>query len=459
MAEKLMTLANVPKFQPRALLGRVPRGLLATGFLCLWFLVLVDGLLPQLEIFLFGGTVPFPTVLLKFLLFLLVLGGITLKGRWSVPRSILYCWLLFLVYLAFDALVLLVRFAYSLDYLIFSYNACYFYLLLLPGIYVFRGIMQEKTFLILLLSSFIPLACLGIAQYLLNAPLVPVESADGYFKVWSWDFYGQTRAFSLFSSFKNFGFYVSLMAVLLLSLGLATEKRLFRGFLFLGFILACFAVYATLGRGIYGTFCLALLTFFVLRQRKSRLVLWLPLLYLVIGLFQAYGLVPLFARYRDLANLFSDESLAMRFAEWRLWGHEWLGRDATTVLFGAGIIQNDRFPLTQGVIIDNLFLGVGLHIGLIGLVIYLVFIWSLWHEIAVRAGRDSSPVLVAMASWLSTWTYTGVFQLAMAPWLLTACLSQLVVPDRRKKKVARERTGYGSGVLLGESSPGDPAPS
>src|SRR5690242_13161563 len=153
----------------------------------------IDALFLQAQMVAVDST-PLPNLVVKAVFVALVLVGWLgrmLFGRnSSVPPSIFRLWLLFSIYLMVEILVLILRFGYPTDYVLFGYNAYYFAILLLPIFFSLQESLNESVMTWALIISFVPLALLGIAQNLSGAPLLPTDSPNEYLKVWSWGFYG-----------------------------------------------------------------------------------------------------------------------------------------------------------------------------------------------------------------------------------------------------------------------------
>lgn len=185
---------------------------------CILFLVLllsmINGMMPQAEMAFFSGHVLIPTVALKWLMIVIAAFGVLIKPRSATPISIILAWLILLIYLLFEAIIFTLTKNYSLVYIAYSYEATLYFLLLLPLLYAFKETVKERQIITLIMCLFLPLAFLGIWQGVTNNPILPTISADRYFQVYSWDFYGRVRGFSLFGSASNFGHFLALLAAM-----------------------------------------------------------------------------------------------------------------------------------------------------------------------------------------------------------------------------------------------------
>jgi hypothetical protein len=174
-----------------------------------WIFLFINGLSPQIQMFLFNGKVFLYNVFWKFLFLILVVTIFILK-RESFPKAVLLPYSMFLVYSIFHS-IYLYHHGFKILPIIFSYNSYYFYIFLLPFLLSLSGILDKNIIIKILKILFIPIIIIGLLQHFLKATILPVSSCDGYFKVFSFDFYGKVRPFSLFGSPVFFMFYLIFM--------------------------------------------------------------------------------------------------------------------------------------------------------------------------------------------------------------------------------------------------------
>jgi O-antigen ligase len=80
------------------------------------------------------------------------------------------------------------------------------------------------------------------------------------------------------------------------------------------------------------------------------------------------------------------------------------------LMFGLGWVQNSKLEAVNTAIpMDDLYITIAIHIGLIGLVLYLFFAWSLWRELLKSVEREPSYLQIAVAATYSTFFLMGVF--------------------------------------------------
>jgi hypothetical protein len=378
------------------------------------FLVLVfwyiDTLFLQIQMAVFGST-PLPNLVVKALFSLLVLlvalWGLLGSERTGIPRSLLLFWRFFVLYLVVELFVLRARFGYDYEYLIFSYNAYYFPIILLPAFFYFRRSIRESSIVKILWVLFVPVALLGIAQHFLNSTVLPTDSANGYLGVVSWDFFGTVRAFSLFAAPSYFGHFIAFVAAIALALAMA--RRVGKVKIGLLLVLALISAYATWTRASeLEVLCVILAVWLLHSARTARKLLLLPIAYGAFGILVAF-LGPMWLEGMSGQNLLSNSSIFERYSEWLTYSGTWLHQGLWTFLLGTGVVQNDRFQTTAGTLIDNSFIGVGVHIGFLGLLLWVAITYCVWKYMLSGLDLRRSPVRVASAAAWSVWIFTSIF--------------------------------------------------
>ncbi len=395
----------------------------------------VDTTLLQAEMAALDST-PLPNVVVKALFILLLIVGGTVRfvsGKTQpIPRLVFRLWAAFTLYLIIETVILVLRFGYPADYLLFSYNAYYFAILLIPLFFCFRSTLSESTITTTLLLFFVPLTALGLAQYFTNSPIVPTDSPNGYLQVMSWDFIGSIRAFALFSSPAMFGHFLALMAGLGLAFCLGEKGSARKGIAIT--VLALLGGFSTLTRATEFEIAGVLMTVWMLyRSRHPKLLSALPLIYGVFGILLAF-VVPLLGTLQS-DDVLSDASLIERYIGWARYGGLWIGNGLATFLLGAGLAQNDRFRPGAGVVVDNSFIGVGVHIGLFGVVLWIAITWVIWMYMLREAKKISSPLRAAAAGAYSVRLFTSIFGINLFSPLPFVLLLQTGLP--------RSKTGEG----------------
>lgn len=383
-------------------------------------LSMIDGLMPQAEMALFSGHVLIPSVVLKWLVIAIAVLGVLIKRKLETSRQVLYAWVVLVTYLLFEAAFFTLAANYPLIYIAYSFEATLYFLLLLPLLYAFKDVLEERQISAAIAWLFVPLVVLGIWQGATNYPILPTISVDHYFQVYSWDFYGRVRAFSLFGSASNFGHFLALVAAMCVA-ALGQWKGRRKSLAAMGLVLALIATYMTLTRATYVEVLLAvttagLITFFKWRGIRLSL-LWG--VYAGLGLFVAFVAPAIIAGLRGADQLFADTSLLIRYEEWAHYGGIWLNHGISTMLFGTGLMQSSRFAITRQVVIDNVWLSLLFQFGLVGFIIVLAFIWQLWKTLI--DGLQSHPrsiLTIGVASACSTFPFTSIFGITTLDYFL-----------------------------------------
>jgi hypothetical protein len=370
----------------------------------------VDALFLQAEMAVFDST-PLPSLIVKsvFILLLLIAGfGQLLAGRSSgIPRTLFGVWLAFVLYLIAETVVLVLRFGYEPEYVLFSYNAYYYAILLIPVLFYVRRSLDEFIITRALLVLVFPLGVLGIAQNLSGNLLLPTDSSNQFLQVQSWGFEGSIRAFSLFTSPSNFGHFIALLGALGVAFWLEN-----RGRKAMGITLTIFSLvtgYCTLTRATHLEIIFSMLAVWLVYHRdKVRWILkFCPLVFGGVGIFVAFILPTWIVGIS--ADLLSDSTLLQRYAEWATYGAMWIGNGLATFLFGAGLVQNDRFQAGADVLIDNSVLAIGVHIGFVGVVFWMAISWWAWRYMLEATEARLTPVRAAALGASSVWLLTSVF--------------------------------------------------
>jgi hypothetical protein len=253
----------------------------------------------------------------------------------------------------------------------------------------------------------------------------------------SWGFSGSVRAFAFFSSPSTFGHFIALVAGL--AVACVLEKK-GSAVTWIGVaLLAAAAGFSTLTRATQIEVACAMFTVWLAyrRDRLSRLLSWVPVVYGVIGVLVAFVL-PLWLESFAEADLLSNLSLLQRYGQWASYGLMWIGQGLATFLFGAGIAQNDRFQAGAEVLIDNSFLAVGVHIGFIGVVIWFAITWYVWKYMLEETREHLTPVRAASLGAWSVWILTSVFNVTLF-YLLPFALLLLTGAKRRERSAVAVR--------------------
>lgn len=382
-----------------------------------FLLFFVDGVLPQLQMVMFGGRIPLASFFVKVIIICVlctaVLFHVYRKGTVRWPKVTRWPYFLFLIFLVGHFCLSLGE--YPASYLLLSYNAYYMFLFLLPFTTYLEFSSRQFTRLMLVVS--IPLIGIGFAQYFLGSPLLPTSSNDGYFYVLAWEYYENVRSFSLFSSGLQYGYFLSFLAPILVFFCWKTVG-VNRFFSFIGLVILSFACFTTFTRNIYIQFTFSVTTAMLLlalsrRSGASAYQNGLPLLPFIYGLIATatvfLGQLFRLASAKD-SIILQDESLLIRFVNWEKYYRLITESGLQKLLFGVGLISGSRVFIEDEVMIDNSFLAVALHIGLVGLLLWFLIMWRLWKWLLHISRIDKNNAAVfAITSYWSTWISGQLF--------------------------------------------------
>jgi hypothetical protein len=348
------------------------RRLMAFLVVVLLFFLIVDGTVPQLQMFLMGGNILVGNFIFKVAVLAIAGLGFFVYPKLRHTGLPVITWLLCIAYLVGDMPHLMSGHGMTLVDVLQSYNAYYSLILIGPVLLAFRGAVSERTIIRCTVFIFLVCAAIGLAQYITSQPILFTENADGTFVVPSWNFFGQVRAFSLFTSSMNFGMFCALCGSL--GVALSREKRT-KGVLI--FVVSAIACYATLTRLSYLVFACAcsyavVLTF----GKKVARGLWYPVLYFVLGI--STILVGLSSFTADASNLQDSGSLLQRVAQWGFYSELILQSSPTDKVLGLGIVQNEKLSTEYPMLIDDSPLALVLHLGIVGLVLVGALLVQMW---------------------------------------------------------------------------------
>ncbi len=376
--------------------------------LCLFSLV--DAAVPQLQMCFLGGQILVGNSSVKAALLIVALLGYFFGPETGPTDLPLSTWLLCVGFLVIEATYLITAHNMSISDVAQSYNGYYLLLLIGPALLTFRGTVPEQVILRCTIFLFLVCAAIGFAQYLTVEPLLYTDSIDGSFIVNSWDFFGEVRAFSLFTSSMNFGMFCAFCG----ALGVALSRTMgIRGTLL--FIISALACVSTLTRLCYLVFvcactCALVLTF----GRKSARARWHPVLYFVAGISVILVGLNSLASSSSTTSLQDSSSLIERIIEWGYYANVLINSTPANLLFGFGIVQNEKILPLYPMLIDNVFLALVLHVGIIGLLLFGALLIKMWVYLHREALATQQPLVIAAASLCATFLCAGTFSIAFS---------------------------------------------
>lgn len=385
--------SSIPGYRPLAILALV-----------LFSLALVDGLLPQLQIVLLGGHIVVTNAVFMLFILLVLIFGCIIHPRIKLEGIPIFPWLLCIGFLIADMPHLIFAHGMSLTDVLMSYSEYYLLLLAGPAALAFRDTFSDRVVVRYIAILLLICAVIGIAQYLTQQPILHTESSDGKFEVYSSEFNGDRRAFSLFTSGLGFGLFCSLGGALGIALFRTRPKT---GVLILALSgLGCFSTLTRLSYLVF--FCACIYSLVLTFGKRPKRGLWLPLIFLVLGI--AVILSGLRSSLNgSSSNLQDTGSLFERVENWTYYFGLYTSSPIADKLLGAGTTLNQKNTMP----IDNVPLALIMHIGLIGSILFAILLFRMWLYLRREALVARQPFLIAAASLWATLTCAGIFNIIL----------------------------------------------
>lgn len=401
---------------------------ITSGFVLTILFFLVNASLQQLQMSIFSGNIPIQPIVLKVLLLLLALAGALFNIRKKIDFriSLVVSWCLFVSLVVYEISLIAETKFQSLPSLLFGLNVYYFFMITAPLILYMQKSVSEKVLIRILLILFLPLSALGISQFFLLDPLIPTFSVDETFKVYSWDYYDLVRGFSLFDSGYSFGHYISLVAAVTIASKMDWRIKV------LIMALVAVAGYSTLTRNAYMeivavSFSALVIRYFISNKKAPYL---LCIFNAILGFVVIY-LVPLITQKFSSSDseLLANESFLQRQEQWKVVFDMWLNGNTFTRLFGTGLVQNDKLDTISFGALDNMFLAVGLQIGIIGLVVWGLLLLSISYHIFIEAHRNRAPLSVGIAAFWTSFPLVSLFNISITTYMIVFFLFVIARPS------------------------------
>ena len=419
-----------------------PQGsvLAPTAFLAMVACV-INCALPQIEMLLTGGRCPLPIAFVKIACFGLLTLLTLVYGRLDLSAFPTGMWLVAMTFLLLDFPFLwLSRNKTPLEILL-SYNAYYCPLIFAPLACAFTGRLSEKSATRILVYIFLVCGIIGCAQIIFQKPIIQMASSDGNFRIYTswWITVGAPgtvgertmRAFGVFGTAMEYGSFAVLIAATAIGV-CGRPKGWVKGVPLYLFAAAC--CYTTRTRVVYlelifATLAAATFTF----GRRPRRMTWQPFIGLVLGSVIAFsGIVQVVG---EKASVYDPSSLELRLLQWGTYGAQILHAEVPQQMLGFGYSQAEKpsvIPVGDeqagqfiNTLVDNTYLALALHIGLVGMVVILGLLWAMWRRLRIETIMRPTPLLIGIASFWSTFLLTGMFNIQLAIygfWFLIAIM-------------------------------------
>lgn len=380
--------------------------------------------LPQVQMLLTGGNVPIPQGLIKIACFGALVVLMLAYGRLDLSSFPTGTWLLAMAYLVLVFPFLWFWQGKEPGEILLAYNAYYCPLIFAPVACAMKGKLSDRLSMRIFLGVFAACALLGWAQFILQTPIVQLSSNDGNFRIYSslWMQEGETtvRSTSFFGSALEYGSF----CVLVSAIGIGICRR--RGGWKIGVPLYLFAAascYTTLTRVVFLQLIIATVAAMTFTFGRSlRRMTWQPFTALGVGYLIAFsGIAKLIGQTK---SLYDNSSLELRLIQWEVYGSELWRGTLMQKLFGLGFCQADKPVIVprrddflgkaSTVLVDNLYLALTLHIGLVGMVVILALLWAMWRCLRKETIKRPTPLLIGISSFWATFLMTGMFNVQPA---------------------------------------------
>ncbi len=419
-----MALADDVASFPRG----APRLLQWLAAICFVF-VIAAGAFPQLQMLLLGGNVPITPAIVKGLLILILGAAFFARGARCVITLPVALGALVLVGLGVSRAHILFSSHLPLGDLLLADYLMYF-MLLLGCVFAAVPIMVSPGLLTrLLLSAFFISLAIGTAQHFLNNRIIQTDSLDGNFSVQAWNFYGQVRAFGLFPTPMQFGFFCCLVGNFGMVLAIRKRRRLVGWSMV---VLAGFGCFLTLTRAAQICFCVGLPLAYVLSSGKPRiLVRVLPIVALgtsviVIGA-GAARLTQL-----NRGDLTSSETLYIRLTEWKSYLVRYEAMPLADQVVGSGLVEKAGLGRVKHLanegptLLDNTYLALLVNVGVIGFCLVLGLYAAAWNVLSRKAAEGASTLMVATAVTFATLPFLANYEVVLNEVGMLLLLSNLL---------------------------------
>lgn len=354
------------------------------------------------------GRVPVPQSIVKIALFAFLLMAMLLYRKVDLSAFPTGAWLAVIGCLIFEFAFLWLGQGKKPGDIFLSYNAGYSPYIIAPIALASRGRVTEKLAIRIVLFAFFVCAILGWAQFVLQDPIIP-PSSDGDFSVSSPYTNEGFRALSFFANALEYGHFAVLIAAI--GIGMCICPGGWKKGIPI-YALAVATCYTTLTRNVFlqvlAATVAALIFVFGRKPNRNR---WAPLIALALGAVFAFG--GIIGRISDPngGGLLSDQSFQLRLTQWTFYGAKFARASFWQQLLGFGMWQASG---AKEAVADNIFWGLVLHIGLIGLVVVLVLVWAIWKRVWAEAIERPTPLAIGIASYWTTILMTGLFNNMLA---------------------------------------------
>src|SRR5208282_6505506 len=88
-------------------------------------------------------------------------------------------------------------------------------------------------------------------------------------------------------------------------------------------------------------------------------------------------------------------------------------------------VDDVKIGNAYSILVDNMYLALTLHIGLVGMVIIVGLFWAMWRRLRIETIKRPTPLLIGIASFCSTVFLDNMFNISPAIygfWFLIAIM-------------------------------------
>jgi hypothetical protein len=397
--------------------------------LCAILLCIINCALPEMQILLTGGSVPVPQAVIKLCCFGFLIALMLFYRRLNLAYFPTTTWIIAIGYLLIEVPYLWIWQNKAPSEIFLAYNAYYASLIIAPTVASLLGKLQERLATKIFLAAFVACAALGWAQFILQEPLIDLASDDGNFRIYEsqWMVGGDRslRANSFFGFAQDYGSFAVIIACL--AIGMCGRRNHWKWGVPL-YLFAAACCYTTLTRATYVQLLVATVAalIFTFGKRRTRAI-WVPLLALGLGLVLAFGGISTLIKQKN--SMYDDASLQQRLTQWHIAQVTFENSSTEAQLFGFGFCQADKPAIIarreggNTVLIDNMFVALIMHIGVLGMLAITALMCGIWLSLRRMAIDRPTPLVIGLASFWSTFALIGMFNIQMTQygfWFLAA---------------------------------------
>lgn len=257
------------------------------------------------------------------------------------------------------------------------------------------------------------------------------------------------RSMGFFTHANLLGIFLALSGAVIFST-LSFEHNIRKKIIwFILLFLISIAIYITYVRTSYILFSLSIISVFIIKKsdekEKSKLqLLLIPVFYFAIGLL--IYIYPFISDSFDKSNedLTSGASIVDRLLGLMYFGGLFLDEGVIRKLFGVGFeyykISNSDIDMSvDGLYLDNTYMSILIHIGIIGFISLFYLAFGIWNKLINIIDRKN-PHQVGFAAFISTFPVASLFNVCIVEYgliliffLLTASNFKIDVKNIRKK--------------------------